>query len=447
MDQTNPQLTALSEYLAKRRGAILQAWRDAAESDPVQTTVSSLTRAQFNDHIPPLLDAFELKLVARPGGVMAAAADAAKIREDVKHGLQRWQQGYRLGELMHEWGHLHRCLAGEIRRFTAANPEITRDTVGAAHDELISLISHGVNESAVEYGRLQQAEAAGHVRDLQQALSDVSAIEKRRALLIHQSVHDLRGNVQAVSTVADVMLEPEVDRGERIAFAKLIQDGVGSVSTMLTELLSLARLEAGQEQRKLADFDAARALREFCMQTQVLAAERNLFLRTEGPPALMIEGDPGKLRRLVQNLVLNALKYTKEGGVTVSWGEEKEMWWLKVSDTGPGLLAGPGAPIAAGMKAATASARESDEKAAAARGEATSVLPLAPGGAAKAAGWTQQAGEGIGLSIVKRLCEMLDASLELASSAETGTTFRVLFPRRYRAQQTNPSAEVRSQAD
>jgi signal transduction histidine kinase len=43
----------------------------------------------------------------------------------------------------------------------------------------------------------------------------------------------------------------------------------------------------------------------------------------------------------------------------------------------------------------------------------------------------QQPGEGIGLSIVKRLCELLDASLELASSRETGTTFRVVLPRSY----------------
>jgi len=43
----------------------------------------------------------------------------------------------------------------------------------------------------------------------------------------------------------------------------------------------------------------------------------------------------------------------------------------------------------------------------------------------------QQPGEGIGLSIVKRLCELLDASLEMASSPEKGTTFRVVFPRYY----------------
>jgi signal transduction histidine kinase len=47
-------------------------------------------------------------------------------------------------------------------------------------------------------------------------------------------------------------------------------------------------------------------------------------------------------------------------------------------------------------------------------------------------------GEGIGLSIVKRLCEMLDASLELESSEGEGTTFRLIFPRRY-PESTSPN--------
>ena len=41
------------------------------------------------------------------------------------------------------------------------------------------------------------------------------------------------------------------------------------------------------------------------------------------------------------------------------------------------------------------------------------------------------AGEGIGLSIVKRLCDMLDASIEMQSIKDQGTTFRILFPRHY----------------
>jgi K+-sensing histidine kinase KdpD len=84
-----------------------------------------------------------------------------------------------------------------------------------------------------------------------------------------------------------------------------------------------------------------------------------------------------------------------------------------------------------GLKEATASARESDEKTAATTGETSQVLAPPAGATTAMRRPHQQPGEGIGLSIVKRICELLDASLEMASSADTGTTFRVVLPRHY----------------
>jgi len=84
-----------------------------------------------------------------------------------------------------------------------------------------------------------------------------------------------------------------------------------------------------------------------------------------------------------------------------------------------------------GLQEATASAKESDEKSTAPTGETSRVLPPPEGVDAVVAPTRHQPGEGIGLSIVKRLCELLDASLEIATSAESGTTFRVVFPLRY----------------
>ena len=107
---------------------------------------------------------------------------------------------------------------------------------------------------------------------------------------------------------------------------------------------------------------------------------------------------------------------------------------MTVKDTGPGLLSGPGATLLIGLQEATASAKESDEKSAAIEGEASHVLAQPADASTTGSISHQQPGEGIGISIVKRLCELLDASLEIASSAETGTTFRVVFPRRYRQQ-------------
>jgi len=428
-EKLHQQLTLIGEYLATRHDAILQSARVAANRDPEQTTVSSLTRSQFEDHIPAVLDAFSLKLRTIPGARQEHEANTERTEEEVKHGLHRWQQGYRLRELLHEWGHLHHSLFNELETFAAAHPEIERATVAEANRQLITLVNEAISESTGQYARLQQDEAAGHLRDLQRALAEMKDWERRRAELIHQAVHDLRGNVQSVSTVAEVLREADIPEVERVLFVDMLQQGAEAVSSMMSGLMDLARLEAGQEKLEIASFDAVAMVAEFCVTNQPVAHKTGLFLNFEGPPTLVVDGDAGKIRRILQNLALNALKYTTTGGVTVSLGEEgPARWWLKIKDTGPGLLGGPASPLARDLKEATHSAREADDNAA--RGESSHVLPSSQGAPVRAPA-RQQPGEGIGLSIVKRLCELLDASLELASSAETGTTFRIIFPRSY----------------
>lgn len=428
---TSEQLAALSDLLAARRDEVLLAWRKAARADPEQTTGRSLTIGQFLDHIPQILDAFEFKLRSRPGGVDARAADLDKKEEEVKHGLHRWQQGYRLKELMNECGHFQLCLFEELGSIAAAHPELEHATFVEAYRQLLHLINDTISESAVQYERMQQAEAAGRVGDLMDALADVNEIERRRATLLHQAVHDLNSDVLGVSIAATQASRIDMGDTDRIESGAFLQRAVQGLNTMLGELMELARLEAGQEKRKIAAFDASELIAKLCESHQPFALERKLFLKTEGPLRLAVEGDADKVRRLANNLMVNALKYTDDGGVMVSWGEEKENWWLMVKDTGPGMLTESGTPMVAGLQEATASAKESDEKSAAIKGETSQVLPAPEETATPARPSQHQPGEGIGLSIVKRLCELLDASLEIASSAEAGTTFRVVFPRRY----------------
>lgn len=428
------QLAALSTLLANRREAILEAWRKRDRADPEQLTGRALTLGQFLDHIPPILDAYERRLGSRPGGADARAAEADKKEEGVKHGLHRWQQGYRLKELITECGHLHLCVFEELGNIVAAHAELDPATLLEAHRQLLHLINDTIGESAAQYERMQRAEAASRVVDLMKALATMDEVERRRAALIHQAVHDLNSDVLGVSMAATMVGLPhlaEADRAESVAFLRRATQGL---TAMLGELMELARLEAGQDKRKLAEFDAAALVAELCDGNQPLAREQRLFLRAEGPRRLAVEGDAEKVRRLAKNLLVNALKYTHDGGVTVSWGEEKENWWLIVKDTGPGILPGSSQSLKAGLQEATASAKESDVKSAAIQGETSRVL-AAPGDTAPRTGPAlNQPGEGIGLSVVKRLCELLDASLEIASSAETGTTFRVVFPRRYGCQ-------------
>src|SRR5204863_9873677 len=102
-------------------------------------------------------------------------------------------------------------------------------------------------------------------------------------------------------------------------------------------------------------------------------------------------------------------------------------WWLMVKDTGPGLQGGPAAPLASQLRDATITAREAEVRAAAREGRESHMLNQAEAGSTTPVPSQAHPGEGIGLSIVKRICELLDASLELVSSSESGTTICVLF--------------------
>jgi len=98
-----------------------------------------------------------------------------------------------------------------------------------------------------------------------------------------------------------------------------------------------------------------------------------------------------------------------------------------VKDTGPGFAAGPGAPLAGAIESATDESRAVDVAAGEGSAHAQPVQPSRQ----PALAVHQEHGEGIGLSIVKRLCELLNATIELDSIPERGTTVRVLFPRAY----------------
>ncbi len=437
---TDEQLAQLATHLSTRRSIILHCWRMAIENDPELTASESLPRTQFNDHIPELLDAFEKSLVVWPRGESQAAAEQRKD-DAASHGLQRWQQGYHLREVTREWGHLHMCLAGELASYSTSHPELAPDVMPTAWKELARLCSQGVSESTSQYFHLQQTEAEGHVRDMEQTLDQVRVLERRRTELFRQAAHDLRGNVGVVKNVTSGLVRPALPEEIRDEFLKLLERSVTSLHSMLDEVMDLARLQAGHELRDVQPLDVAKLLRDLSENLQPLAMERGLYLKAEGPETLLVEGDAQKIRRIAQNLLLNALKYTQAGGATVGWGDSRNndsrRWVLCVQDTGPGIHAGPGAPIASALQDATSESHHVEEKAAQGHNEAAPAEKAMPHVSPQPDDRPvhQERGEGIGLSIVKRLCELLDASVELESNAGQGTTFRVMFPRQYEAAQ------------
>jgi len=415
---------ALAAHFRASAGALIAAWRAAIASDPELTASSALPRVQLEDHLPQWLDSFAGILAAVPG---EPVADAAEARDAEAHGLQRWQQGYDLHEVTREWGCLHRCLVAELERFAAAHPELPREAFSEARMKLAEQVSEAMSTSAQLYFQLERVEAAGAVHDLERALADVRRLEKTRADLWQQAAHDLRGNLGVVSNVAHGLTFRDLPADRRDDFVALLSNNVTALRHLLDDVTALARLQAGHEERRVAPFDAAELLRRLCDDVRPLADARKLSLGVDGPPTLRVEGDAVKVRRIAQNLLLNALKYTRVGSVVLGWGEaapgDSRRWCLSVEDSGPGFHAGPGAPIVNSLN--PSALNEPLE-------EAPNSDVAAPDDADERP-INQSQGEGLGLAIVKRLCDLLDAMVEIDTVIDKGTTVRVLLPRRYDA--------------
>ena len=426
-------LAALADYFFGRREAILAAWRSAVEGDPKLSTASTLSRAQFNDHIPSVLNAFERELGA---GHAPEACEAAEEHKEhaADHGLHRWHLGYNQEEVMREWGHLHLCLVHELENYGYNHRELEMDVMRTARLALAQLCNEGVIESAVKYSRLQQVEAASRLRDLERTLVHIQEIERDRSNAWREAVHDLRNRVGIVKSVTEILNDmPEQERAD---YLTMLQESVASLRSLLNDLTILSRLEAGHEQRNLQTFDVAVMLREFCATMQPMASERNLFLKSDGPTTLSVQGDVVKLQRIAQNLLINAIKYTEHGGVKMTWEATEaggvERWELCVQDTGPGFQYNSVTPLTRVLKKATEEAQTVEEQSEEVCGSEsqTQPAPTLPSQSVRRPP-NQEPGQGIGLSIVKRICELLDASLELQTEKGKGSTFRVIFPRRY----------------
>ena len=408
MEDVQAELAALGLHLRGRREAILQAWQLAIKRAPKLTTGEALPRIQLLDHIPSMLATFERALHA-PVNDAADTVQEAGQQPAAAHGLQRWRQGYDLREVTRELGKLNECVVAELDTYTAAHGHLSHAAIAAARRVWAAMCSTGIEESVGQYFELQKQEAAGHVKDLESALAEIQALEQQRGDLWRQAAHDLRGNLGVVANATVALTHSELRDSSRDDFVRILMRNVTSLHHLLDDVTSLARLQAGREERRIEPLDVTPIMQQLCEGIRPLAQQHRLFLRCDGPPGFAAEGDAVKIRRIAQNLILNAVKFTREGGITVSWGDSEandlKRWALSIRDTGPGIHSDAGEPM-------------------------SSALEGKPDGGRKDFGATD-GGEGIGLSIVKRLCDMLDASIELKSVEAVGTTFRILFPRQY----------------
>ncbi|MGH8214457.1 MAG: sensor histidine kinase [Rhodanobacteraceae bacterium] len=415
-------LPVLAQHLAGERDAILRDWRSRVEAETESSLLTRLSRAEFYDDIPQFLD--------RLCSVLRGSTKTVTGRFARYHGAQRWQHGMTLEGVTTEWGLLNEVLMDHIAAASRQSVELDSSSLHAAYRLLAEQIRHGIAFSLMEFDKRQRVEAEARMRDLEAACAQHDEKDKRRGRNLHEASHDLRGSLQLVQMLCELLKTRQADPQTREIAARLCV-AAENVNQLVRDLLDLARLEAGREERRIDAFDAAAVLRELCDGMRPMAEAEGLQLATKGEGRLPVRGDALKIKRIAQNLVLNALKYTQAGSVEIGWQQESAQRWLfYVRDSGPGMLSSTAGKLAQSLEnAALAGGAETDR---APHLRALPPLTMEDGtGSDGDSAVVERHGEGIGLSIVRQLCELLDAVVEVESAPGRGTMFRILLPNDY----------------
>lgn len=429
MQKTNPKaLKPVAEYLFSRREAILNNWRVACENDKALTCVFALTRQEFNNLMPVILDILEQRLLGQPEREDLSNAAAG-------HGLHRWHKAMELVETMRELNHLSAVLYRELEDYQELFPETDKSLILIVYREITAVLQETFTGSVQKYDELQRLYATGRLNALKSTVESMNDLARERGDILRKSSHDLRGSLGVASSAAHLLQLDDLSESDRNKYLQMLTRNLGNVQTMLNELLDLSRLESGQEQLQITDVDASNILNRLVSGAQGMAQTRNIILKADGPASLNVQTDRIKLERIAQNLLINALSYSslgpeRKGMVSVSWAfQGNNQWVMSIQDSGPGLR-GPASNVLFDQLKPTV--------------EPTSVLgrhltepddvqpvniPEIPASSElETSSESTPRGEGIGLQIVKHLCNMLHATLEVESEPGRGTLFRVRMP-------------------
>jgi PAS domain S-box-containing protein len=217
--------------------------------------------------------------------------------------------------------------------------------------------------------------------------------------------HELRTPLTSIIGYTELLAEIEAEnlseQGRR--FLEVIERNSRRELSLVGDLLLLTRVTAGTFEIEVGRADIGEIAAATVEAARPAAEKAGIELLLDAPAGLVAEGDPHRLRQVLENLVSNAIKFTPDGGrVEVEAKPEGAGIGFRVTDTGIGIAATDLGHLFDRMYRAQEAERRHIQ------------------------------GTGLGLTIVKAIVDAHEAAIAVASEPGEGTTFRVTLPRRAR---------------
>ncbi|MBU4569305.1 MAG: response regulator [Alphaproteobacteria bacterium] len=211
--------------------------------------------------------------------------------------------------------------------------------------------------------------------------------------------HEIRTPLNGILGPVSLLLETDLSPAQR-EYAETIRLSGGRLLDLLNNVLDYARLDASAVELEQENFCPLRLAREVTelLAPRAHAAGLDLAVRATSWPVPIYQGDAGRLRQILFNLVGNALKFTRRGAVLVDVEPRGDGLAFHVRDTGPGIAPADQARLFDAFRQSSA-------------GDAY-----------------RDGGVGLGLAIVKRLADLLGGRVSVASQLGEGATFSVDIP-------------------
>jgi signal transduction histidine kinase len=219
-------------------------------------------------------------------------------------------------------------------------------------------------------------------------------LEKSRFLAA--ASHDLRQPMHALGLFV-AQLRSHITSSDGNRLVDRIDDAVTGMNELFNALLDITKLDAGALTPTVGEFPIAELLGRIGSTFAPVAQEKKLSFRSV-PSSAWVHSDPVLLERILLNLVSNAVRYTTAGGIVTGCRRRGDCLRIEVWDSGPGIPPEQRRKIFGEFYRLTDAAK------------------------------TNQAGLGLGLAIVDRLCALLDHPIELTSTLGKGSRFGVTVP-------------------
>jgi hypothetical protein len=278
-------------------------------------------------------------------------------------------------------------MSGGIRRFQAG--DLAHRLPVRGQDEMAEM-AKSFNAMA---GEVQKS--FGRLEDARRSAEEANRMKSE--FLANMS-HELRTPLNGILGYAE-LLEMELEDPAQREYAKTIRSSGEHLLVLVTDVLDLAKIEAGRMDFTPTSIDLPSLLSDIVGSQQGHAQTKNLnltLIENDMPSTLF--ADPVRLRQILLNLISNALKFTEQGTVTVRAFSQSDRVRIEVQDTGVGIKPEDQELIFEKFRQSEAFVTRSHQ------------------------------GTGLGLTLAKQLAEHMGGEIGMSSTLHVGSTFYVLLP-------------------